>query len=313
MRARPDGAAACTPIWLRRCRRNFNAGDAFCLLYGVAIVGYPPFGYCSTGWPSDPACREHREHVDSICNIHGILASPHPAMPRPTARQSVLRFPVTSLLGGEANVRVLRELVRHGAELSAPTIAKRAGLSRQHALRVVNGLAEAGAVERVGVGGHPSYRIRRGHPLHAGLEAIFRAEEERFRAVEDAIRSAASGAEAVWLYGSVARGDDSAGSVVDVAVVIDAPDVEDVVDGIRARLREREDALGISVSVVGIGPADVVRLSGGDPWWSSLVHEAIPLAGPDPERLSARIRRAQRIEQRIRGGDDENGPIQESG
>lgn len=234
-------------------------------------------------------------------------------MPRPTARQSVLRFPATSLLGGEANVRVLRELVRHGAELSAPTIAKRAGLSRQHVLRIVNALAEAGAVERVGVGGHPSYRIRRGHPLHGGLEAIFRAEAERFSAVEDAIRSAAAGAEAVWLYGSVARGDDSAGSDVDVAVVIDAPDVEDVVDGIRARLREREDALGISVSIVGIGPADVVRLSGGDPWWSSLVREAIPLAGPDPERLAARFRRVQPLERRSRGGDDENGAIQEGG
>lgn len=234
-------------------------------------------------------------------------------MRRPTAPQSVLRFPVSSILGGEANVRVLRELVRHGAELGAPAIAKRAGLSRQHVVRVLNGLAELGVVERVGVGGHPSYRMRRGHPLRSGLEGIFGAEEARFGAVEDAIRSAAAGAEAVWLYGSVARGDDSAVSDVDVAVVIDSPDVEGVVDGIRARLREREDALGISVSVVGIGPADVVRLSGGDPWWSSLVREAIPLAGPDPQRLAARIRRAHGIDQGMRGGDDENGAVQEGG
>ncbi len=220
-------------------------------------------------------------------------------MPR-ASKQSTLRFPLSAIFSSEANVRLLREMFRHGGELSAPEIGKRAGVSRQHVLRTLHGLGELGIVEAVGVSGHPSYRVRAAYPLHDVIAALFLTEEERFSAVREAIRTAAGTdpvPEAIWIYGSVARKEDTPGSDLDVAVVLPDDLVEHATGEMRERLWPAEESLGFSASIVGISPQDVLRLSTGDPWWTTLARDAMVLAGPDPERLAARIRRRNKIEQ----------------
>ena len=222
-------------------------------------------------------------------------------MPPPSTSQSALRFPLSAIFASEGNVRVLRELFRHGGELSAPSIAKRVGLSRQHTARILGGLAGLRVVEAVGVGGHPSYRARQTHPLYLVLDGLFHAEAERFREIGDAVRTAARSAdpppEAVWLYGSVARGEDIPGSDVDVAIVIQGDvEVDRAADEIREKLTRAEESLGFIASVVAISPDDVVRLSAEDSWWTNMTREAIALEGPDPERLAARIRRRKNLQ-----------------
>ncbi|MEX2608841.1 MAG: nucleotidyltransferase domain-containing protein [Gemmatimonadota bacterium] len=219
-------------------------------------------------------------------------------MPPPSTSQSALRFPLSAIFSSEGNVRVLRELFRHGGELSAPSIAKRVGLSRQHTTRILRGLAALEVVESVGVGGHPSHRARRIHPLYAVLDGLFHVEAQRFGEIADAIRTAARAdppPEAVWLYGSVARREDTPGSDVDVAVVIPGGDmaVDRAADEIRERLARSEETLGFSASVVAISLDDVLRLSAGDSWWTNVTREAIALDGPDPAQLAAHMRRKQ--------------------
>lgn len=195
-------------------------------------------------------------------------------------------------------MRVLREMFAHGGELSAPWIAKRVGLSRQHVSRLIGGLAEVGIVEAVGLGGHLSYRVRQMHPLHQGIDWLFRAEAERFQGIQESIRRATNldpRPAAVWLYGSVARGQDGARSDVDVAVVTEDEAVERVTEVVRERLRASEEALDFRASVVGISPADVLRLSAGDPWWITVKRGAIALSGPGPERLEAQVRPGRKV------------------
>jgi predicted nucleotidyltransferase len=219
-------------------------------------------------------------------------------MPPPKAVQGVLRFPLTAILGNEANVRVLRAMFDHGGELSAPAIAERVGLSRQHVHRTLGALADLEVVERVGVGGHPSYRVRESFSLHAILDDLFRTEKQRYQAILRAIMGSVQGKPvgAVWLYGSVARGEDRARSDVDVALVVDGADVDGVADAVREQLRSAEESLGINVSVVPISADDVLRLSAGDPWWDNVVRDAVTLCGPDPERLVSRIRRSDKVD-----------------
>jgi predicted nucleotidyltransferase len=219
-------------------------------------------------------------------------------MPPPKAVQGVLRFPLTAVFSGEANVRVLRVMFQHGGELTAPTIAERAGVSRQHVNRILGGLAELRIVERVGVGGHPSYRVRKASPLYPVLEELFRAEWERYEAITKAILDAAKSSPsvvAVWMYGSVARGEDTARSDMDVAMVVDGLDIDHETQAVRERLWPAEERLGIAVSIVSISPDDVLRLSAGDPWWDNVVRDAVTLHGPDPERLAGRLRRNQKL------------------
>jgi len=150
----------------------------------------------------------------------------------------------------------------------------------------------------VGSGQSRLFRARHEHPLAAVLDAVFRAEDERFEAVLQAVREAvdACGTDvlAAWLYGSVARGDDSVSSDVDIALVAAPEALASAADAVRERLRPAEDALAFTASVVGLDTEDVPRLGEGDPWWAEVVRDAIVLVGDDPEALAARLHRERR-------------------
>ncbi len=107
----------------------------------------------------------------------------------------------------------------------------------------------------------------------------------------ESVRAAAAphAPRAVWLFGSAARGDDAPGSDVDVAVVFAAGTPEGALEAVREALRAPEDAERVTISVIGLWPEDVERLSAGDPLWHSLERDAVPLLGPTPGLLRAEV------------------------
>lgn len=208
------------------------------------------------------------------------------------APQSFLRQPLSSVLAHPANVRVLRELAQHGGELSATMLVDRTKLSRPSVLAALEMLSQHGYVDALGSPHLRLYRLDTKHPLVPILSQLFAAEEARFDAVLDAIRAAANdvGVAAAWLYGSVAKGEDRPGSDVDIVVVDGSGDSEVMTAKVREALREKEDALRFSASVVGVDHADVMRLAReNDPWWANVVRDAVPLLGPDPVSLMSRL------------------------
>lgn len=201
--------------------------------------------------------------------------------------ESVLRHPLTMILGARANVRVLRALFGHGGELAAPALVRQTGLAQSSVREALMGLEALGIVRALGQGRVRLYRIERAHPLAAPLEALFQAEEERYQAILEAIRSAArefgDDVLAAWLYGSVARSEDGPASDIDVAVVIKADEVSRVADGIRDRLMDAEDRLLFHLSVVPVDEDDIRRLDReADPWWRDIQRDGIALVGPRP-------------------------------
>lgn len=212
----------------------------------------------------------------------------------PSMPQSTLRRPLNAILGSEGHVRVLRELARHGGELGAADTAARAGLSPQHVRGVLAHLVGLTLVDELGSGRTRLYRLRTTHPLAGPIEALFEAEERRFAALLGAVREAAGAVRphpaAVWLYGSVARGEDSPASDVDVVVLAEAQLVGAVVGQMRELLRPTADDLGVVLALVGAAPADVRRAEAGDPWWAGVARDAIPIAGPGPKALLAGLR-----------------------
>ena len=214
------------------------------------------------------------------------------------AKQGALRYPLTSILGSVANVLTLRELMRHGAELSAPSLVTRTRLAKasvRHALRTFEATR---VVDAIGSERSRLFRVCREHPLAAALDALFQEEEKRFEAVLDAVRIAASrcdGLVATWLYGSVARGEDRETSDVDIAAVGEPGNAPQMEQTMREALREAEDKLAFTASVVVVDTDDVLRLSAGnDPWWASLVHDAMRIVGDPPDVLLERLKRRRK-------------------
>jgi predicted nucleotidyltransferase len=208
-----------------------------------------------------------------------------------TIPQSFLRHPLSAVFANPANVRVLRELSRHGGELSATALVEQSRLTKPSVLASLGHLTELGYVEALGTQRQRLYRIDGRHPLVSALSALFAAENDRFQSIIAAIRASAidAGVTAAWLYGSVARGEDRPDSDLDVALV-DLADAGSAKTRMRERLREQEDALRFSVSILGFDADDIQRLStDNDPWWENMVRDAVPLVGPDPKSLVSRL------------------------
>lgn len=207
--------------------------------------------------------------------------------------QSALAFPLNAVLGSQASVRVLRVLARHGGALSASTVARQAELSAAVARSALADLTVAGVATSVGQGRAVSYRIDPTHPLIPALEQVFRAESERRDAVFEGLRHAAETLQpdpvGVWVYGSVARGEDTVTSDVDVALcVADAA----VLVAQTELLREAAAAIGerqrVAISVISFTAADAARLAREDaPIWRGIVQDGVALVGRRPEAVAA--------------------------
>lgn len=212
---------------------------------------------------------------------------------RPGLQKSHFRQPLNVILASEGTVRVLREIVLQGRPLSVSVIAERTGLSRAGIQNALEHLVEAGVVRKAGVGHGAIFEIDPGHPFISVLRPLFLAEHSRYLRVLEGIREAARSFQpepmAVWLFGSVARGEDSVESDFDLAVIVlDDEAVEHVVGRFRESLEPLSSANQVHFSVVGLSLADVERLaSGPDSFWRALSLEALPVCGPRPDVLLA--------------------------
>jgi predicted nucleotidyltransferase len=219
---------------------------------------------------------------------------------RPAA-SSALHHPLDQVLGSPALVRVIRVLAGHGGSLDVAEIARRARLTPPSARAALRRLLEAELITGLGVGRSMACALRLDHPLATALIALFMAEREQADAVLGAIRAAASGLRpaplGVWLYGSVARGEDEPASDVDVAIVSALPDPSGQADALRSGIATALPALGHRISVIAFALEDVRRLAAeGAEIWTEIVRDAAVLAGDDPtgvlERVSGKARSA---------------------
>lgn len=175
-----------------------------------------------------------------------------------TTRQSTFQQPLDEILGTVSCVRILRELTLHGHPLSASDLAERTSLSKPSVGEALARLVRLNAVETVGTGRYVQYRLRDSHFLAQPLQDLFRREEGRRKRVFEALREMAERAEpspkAVWVYGSIARGEDRPGSDLDLVVVAptsgDRQTLGDVVRDALADLEDRWDLPPCSVVVV---------------------------------------------------------------
>lgn len=213
---------------------------------------------------------------------------------------STLYHPLDELLGTRALVRVLRVLAGHGGSLAVADIARRARLTLPSVRAALRRLLDLEVATGIGAGRSMVCGLRQEHPLVPVLVSLFRAEQEQATAVLGAVREAAGRLDpapwAVWLYGSVARGEDDAASDIDIALVTVAPEPGTQADALRDAVSRTRAASAERVSVITMAPADVRRAARAKaPFWDNLKRDAVVLLGDAPadvlERASRRKER----------------------
>ncbi|HEV2147191.1 MAG TPA: nucleotidyltransferase domain-containing protein [Longimicrobiaceae bacterium] len=197
-------------------------------------------------------------------------------------------------------MRVLRELALHGGELTTTLLARRTGVTDQSVRNVLRVLGRADLLRVYGQGRAAAYQLDASHPVAAMLIQLFRAEDQRISALYDRIARAARQLDppplAVWVFGSVARGEDRAGSDLDLLLVVDEDGAaERAADTFREELAGVEREHRVTISVVPVSGTDVLRLARtDDPFWREMLSDAVVLHGRRPESLLSRLESRQR-------------------
>ena len=209
---------------------------------------------------------------------------------RPPAQPSSDFFhPLDAILGTPAAVRILRVLSLHRGAMSRTAIAERSGLGRAGASRAIERLVRARVIASSGDPSRPLFELSDEHPLATKVRKLFQAEAERaddfFERVRDAASTIRPAAEAIWLIGSAAQGEDSVASDVAVAVVFSNPG-RPALKPFNAKIHDAAAVAGLRVSLSGISLAELSEHARtNDSWWQNLVRDAVPLVGRAPASL----------------------------
>ncbi len=147
-------------------------------------------------------------------------------MRRTVRPQSALRAPLNTILGTEANVRLLRVLERTHEPMSGAELARETALTPPAVYAALDRLSETGMVERLGLKSRGQFRWNEKHPIASALRSLFAFERGRVERLVEGLKQAASSLSppprSVWWYGPSARSEDRLGDPLQVAIVADA-------------------------------------------------------------------------------------------
>jgi predicted nucleotidyltransferase len=217
---------------------------------------------------------------------------------RPLAHpRGTLAQPLDTLLGAAARVRVLRVLDQSPQPLAAAGVARDAELSHRSAAVVLAHLTQAGIVLEHETGASRVYTLSPRHPFVPALQALFAAERQRYRIVQETAQQWAEESPhtplAIWLFGSVARHEDTFASDVDLAVVVqDAHQAHVTADSLREALAPVARAHAVQPNVVPYTASEVIAMPSTAPtMWDNLCRDAVVLQGSRPDALRQRLAR----------------------
>jgi predicted nucleotidyltransferase len=125
-----------------------------------------------------------------------------------------------NLLFGQTRGRILTTLYGTPDEaFFVRQIARSVDVSVGTVQRELATLADAGLILRTQTGNQVFYRANRDHPTFAELQALLAKTTGVFHQLAEALNPLAKSIEFAFVYGSFARGDENAGSDIDLMVV----------------------------------------------------------------------------------------------
>jgi len=147
---------------------------------------------------------------------------------------------LASLLFGSYRRGVLARLLLHPeTSLHVRELGRALGKPAGTLARELNTLAAAGVIERRRVGNQLHYRANPDCPIYEELRGILKKTVAVADVLREALAPLASRIRAAFVYGSIARGDERAGSDIDLMIVgeVDFADVVEALADAQAILR----------------------------------------------------------------------------
>lgn len=151
--------------------------------------------------------------------------------------------PLDDVFSNPNNVLILRHLVLFPSPvLTGRGLAREIGMSHATCIRALNDLTDMGIITRRTIGRSSTYEIPRESVLYRDiLKPIFRTEAGfTDKLIDTLAKGIKSKIVAAYLFGSVARGEATSHSDVDVMFVVGKPEETEPVE--QALERNREDA-----------------------------------------------------------------------
>ncbi len=122
-------------------------------------------------------------------------------------------------------------------------IARQIGTSVGSVQRELGTLSQIGLIERAATGIQVFYQANRNHPAYAELHSLIAKTAGAFHLLRSALGPLAKKIAFAFVYGSMARGDENAGSDVDLMVIGDVS-----LDEILTQLTSAERDLGRAIN-----------------------------------------------------------------
>lgn len=200
-----------------------------------------------------------------------------------------LDHPLDDVFSTASHVRILRALfgLPTGMGRSGRDLARRAAISHPRASQVLGDLAEQGLVRVERLPRADLYRLNRGHVLAAplddlfGLESKVRSEFVSFLANE--LKSRRLALKQARLFGSAARGDMTARSDADLALITSGDELDEVQAAGEEIAEIARDRFGTRINVL-VGAPSLERLTGSRQprraVWRAIEREGIDVLAP---------------------------------
>jgi predicted nucleotidyltransferase len=221
-------------------------------------------------------------------------------MTQTLAPTSFARQPLDVILARPTAIRVLRALILHGGPLSVARIAAEARLTPGGVRGVLDELVCTRIVQVLGSSRTQLYHVSSENPFYEPLRLLFDAEARRLDDLLQVVIHEATQehpeVRAIWLFGSVARGNDTVESDLDIALVIDAADerISAIMDFLRPRVALHGERLGFQPSMVAIALRDIPKMElDGHRLWADFLAQSKTLYGLRPSQ--ALERSAERV------------------
>ncbi len=171
--------------------------------------------------------------------------------------QNSFRYPLNSILGTEAQIRLLRVMITEvNGPISIIDAAERADLTPLGARKAMKRLADAGFVRVIGGGRKQQYEISLNDILVQAVAALFSAETDRFEHILASIRKCIEIVEPQPISAWIPSLPTDSEHPIKICILQDARKLRETIQNLRILFQELEREVDMTIELIGYSKAD---------------------------------------------------------